>query len=167
MHMLTYSSGFAWYRIIWHSCGTHDSRQDELRSNDSRSWLLVIAGQAAFISNSILCQGINLPCTSPGGSRGTAAMVAAAFPGRSHPPISWTPLEQSHAFRRCWLQRAQWAVSLSLRDMIHRFAGWQAREVIFFTIAIYILSLRRVWEVLPTRLAPAINQGSSYIESCP
>jgi hypothetical protein len=69
----TYSSGFAWYRIICHSCGTHDSRQDELRSNDSRSWLLVIAGKAAFISNSILCQGINLPCASPGRSRGTAS----------------------------------------------------------------------------------------------
>jgi hypothetical protein len=48
----------------------------------------VIAGKAVFISNSILCQGINLPCTSPGGSHGTAAMVAVALPGQSHSPIS-------------------------------------------------------------------------------
>jgi hypothetical protein len=48
---------------------------------------LVIEGKAAFISNSVI--GINLPCTSPGGSRGTAAMVAAALPGRSYLPISY------------------------------------------------------------------------------
>jgi hypothetical protein len=115
---------------------------------------LVIEGKAAFISNSVM--GINLPCTSPGGSRGTAAMVAAALPGRSHTPISCMvhfsvvagiaddTLGATLCIQTLLTSTSSVAVSLSLRDMMYRFAGWQAREVISFTIAIYILSLRRV-----------------------